>query len=159
MTAPPTATFMLASLQYGAAIRRSHSERPGTEGQGGMAPFAFPLWHALGPRVPPEAAQIGAGAGGFALYANPQPLGHASPPIAGGGQQVLVYSAEIRGGCAYACRFGASADDPQAPGNYDPRRGALRCTAPTRPAGSWAEVWVSLNGQQFVRSGANVTWV
>ena len=111
-------------------------------------------------RLPPGTAPgFRAGAGGFALYANPQPLEHASPPIARGGQQVVVYSAEIRGGCAYACRFGASADDPQAPGNYDPRRGALRCTAPTRPAGSWAEVWVSLNGQQFVRSGANVTWV
>ena len=43
-------------------------------------------------------------------------------------------------------------------GSFDAATSRVRCAAPTLPAGSTREVWLSLNGQQFSRSGANVTW-
>ena len=72
---------------------------------------------------------------------------------------MTIFAPSYAHGCAYACRFGGATEDAVvAPGSYDRRRGSLRCMAPPRPAGTVEEVEVSLNGQQFGRSGANVTW-
>mgnify|MGYP000532843332 FL=1 len=92
----------------------------------------------------------------FAIYTEPSRTAKAKlEAIHGGGQQVTVYGGDLHGGCAYACRFG---EEVRA-GSYDERRGSLRCDAPTRDPGTIEEVWISLNGQQFAPSGANLTWV
>ena len=107
-------------------------------------------------RLPPGTTQgFVAAAGGFSVYTHPPADAHAQPAAAMSGQTVAIYGTGMHGGCAYACRMG----DDVSEANFDPRRGALRCRAPVRPVGTTEAVWVSLNGQQFVPSGANVTWI
>lgn len=111
-------------------------------------------------RLPPGTARgFKAGGGGFVVYASPPPEAHAVPRTVRGGHAVTIFGPAFAAGCAFACRFaGAEGGEAVAPGTYDRRRGSLRCMAPARPTGTAAEVEVSLNGQQFMRSGANVTW-
>ena len=70
---------------------------------------------------------------------------------------VTVYSHVYFGGCDYRCRFGGSGA-ATAVGSFRERDGALRCQAPIRPAGTSVDLWVSLNGQQFVPTNTSLTW-
>ena len=56
----------------------------------------------------------------------------------------------------YVCAFGGA----RVPASFDDTRGepTIFCLTPPMPRGL-AAVEVSLNGQQFVPSGANLTWV
>ena len=83
-----------------------------------------------------------------------------TPTALAGGEVVAVYGTAYDGGCAYACRFG-EADDMNATtaaGSYRAADGGVRCLAPHMPAGSAASLWLTLNGQQYHDTGANVTW-
>ena len=70
---------------------------------------------------------------------------------------VTIFSHVYFGGCDYRCRFGGSGA-ATATGSFQERDGGIRCQAPIRPAGTSVELWVSLNGQQFVPTNTTLTW-
>jgi hypothetical protein len=70
---------------------------------------------------------------------------------------VTIFSHVYFGGCDYRCRFGGSGA-ATATGSFRERDGGIRCQAPIRPADTSVELWVSLNGQQFVPTNTTLTW-
>ena len=61
------------------------------------------------------------------LYVEPEPPTVIHPFFWRAGQTVSIYGAEMEGGCDYRCGFGAAGT---VKGEFEPARGALRCTAP-----------------------------
>ena len=61
------------------------------------------------------------------LYVEPEPPTVIHPFFWRAGQTVTIYGAEMEGGCDYRCGFGAAGT---VKGEFEPARGALRCTAP-----------------------------
>ena len=112
-----------------------------------------------GARVAPGTA-AGFVPSGFELYAGLDEAAHVAPPSvpAMDGGLIGVYASSYYGGCAYACRFGDGQQAVTVPGTHNAADGGLRCHAPSGPAGEAVAIWITLNGQQFVLTGANLTW-
>ena len=119
---------------------------------GHIAPGSAPTFHA---------------SSGFSVYVDPDATAHVLPAALRNSQvisQVIsLYAHDLHGGCAYACRFDrhgdASGMGVAVPGSFDALTSRVSCAAPSWSTGSVATVWVSLNGQQFSHSGANLTWL
>ena len=98
------------------------------------------------------------GATGFAFsrYKSP-PRGAAllqlrplAGPTAGGTLLRITPPDGLAGGSEYRCRFG---DEAEAPASADADRQSVACAAPPAEAAGPVQLWLALNGQQFVPLG------
>ena len=98
--------------------------------------------------------QISEDAVSFSFYAEPtvSSLRFERGPTSGG-TSVAIDGSSFRGGSLYRCRFDAAVVNA----TYSSEHDELRCLSPMRGAAGDSVVEVSLNGQQFTRSG--VTYV
>ena len=113
--------------------------------------------------IAPSTAPTFQASPGHSLYVQPDANAHVLPAAITTSQVVSLYAHDLHGGCAYACRFDrlgeADGMSVGVPGTFDALRSQVSCVAPSWSAGSIATVLVSLNGQQFSHSGANLTWL